>query len=189
MSKPQYLRHTAKSPAGIVVAAEELIKYLFTITNNDKQFPKAYRYSLVTDIRNTCLKLNKHIYRAMAIHPRTQEQYERRRREQLKIYDRIIDLKSLMVIANATVNVKNKENVARLLYDIVEMYNRWVKNDRRLFKNLPTEREYYNRRKEQQSAKRVMNPPDSQTEVCAHSQYDCDTDGFIVLKRKVQPNY
>ena len=72
MSKPNYLRK-GDAPASILIKAENFVIYLFNITNNEKQFPKAYRYTLVSDIRTTALDMHKNITKALSIHPRSKK--------------------------------------------------------------------------------------------------------------------
>lgn len=59
---PKYMVKKPPSGISVVILAEALTSHLFKITANEKQFPKAYRYTLVSQIRNTCLDLNRHIY-------------------------------------------------------------------------------------------------------------------------------
>ncbi|WP_300944235.1 hypothetical protein [uncultured Duncaniella sp.] len=140
MSKPKYLRNDA-SPVSIIVSIEAFIKYMYTITNNEKQFPKAYRYTLTAEIRNTCLKMHRHAYRAIAIKPRYRKQYKKHVKEQQKVYQTILDMKALLIIATSVASIQNLEHLTLLMNNVIENYNKWVKNDRRLYKNLPSHKE------------------------------------------------
>lgn len=171
VSKPKYLRSDA-SPASVVVTIEVLMKYIFTITNNEKQFPKSYRYTLVTDIRNTCLKMHKSAYNALSVKPRYLEQYKKRIKYQQKVYRRLIDLKALLVIATSVVHIQNLEHLSILMNNTFEAYNRWVKNDSRMYKNLLPKDEYFERRDENNRRRKE------------YLSMERDADGFIILKKK-----
>lgn len=140
MSKPKYLRNDA-SPTSVIVSIETFLKHMYTITNNEKQFPKAYRYTLTAEIRNTCLKMHRHAYVAIAIKPRYRGQYKKHVKLQQKLYRDILNMKSLLIVAASVAYIQKLEYVTLLLDNVIQSYNRWVKNDRRLYKNLPTKKE------------------------------------------------
>lgn len=142
MSVPNYMRQNPRSPMSIVISAEEITFYLFQITANDKQFPKALRYTLSSDIRNTCLKLNKSIHKAMSARPMFKEDVPKRNKRREKVYDRIIELKSLIMIAYRVAYIKNLEHLATLLTKLEDDYDNWKKNDHRRNKDLPSYEEY-----------------------------------------------
>lgn len=177
MSMPKYMRRNT-SPAAIVTHTENLIKYLFTITNNEKQFPKVMRYTISTDIRNTCLKLEKAIYNAMAINPRYRKQYKKRVKYQQKAFKAIVDLKALLVIAVDIASIKNLEYLSTLLNNVIIAHNHWVKNDKKKYSDLPSYKEYM----ASQYEKRYRTPPTEFTDPLYR-----DLEGFIILKRRDIP--
>ena len=146
MSKPNYLRK-ADTPNSIVVKVEGLVTHLYKITNNEKQFPKAFRYTLVNDIRNTCLSMHKNVSKAIAIHPRFRKEYKRRKKYQNKAYMDLIDLKSLLIIALDVASMSNPEFVATQMEIVVDAYTKWIKNDKRNFSKLPSKKEYFEQRR------------------------------------------
>lgn len=176
MSKPKYLRHDS-SPTSVVVHVENLIKYIFTITNNEKQFPKAYRYTLVADLRKTCLKMEKATYNALAIRPRYREQYKKRTKYQQKVFKHIINVKALITIAAEVANIQNMEHLASLMESVVNAYNRWIKNDKRSYNKLPTKDEFEYDRKQKLLKKKQF---DEEFEALER-----DIDGFVILRHKV----
>lgn len=132
MSRPNYLKKsTLSSSYNIITTVEELVSYIFTITNNERQFPKAYRYTLISEIRLTALKLNKHIYRAASYSTKALSDYERIRTEQERPYDLLIDLKSLIVISMTILNLRNPEHLGKLFDSTVTVFNKWIKNTKR----------------------------------------------------------
>lgn len=175
MSKPKYLRSDA-SPASVIVSIEAFIKYMYTITNNEKQFPKAYRYTLTAEIRNTCLRMHRYAYAAIAIKPRHRKQYKKHVNQQQKVYDAILDMKALLIIATSVTSIQNLEHVTLLLNNVTDSYNRWIKNDRRMYRNLPTKKELqrtqamHNELRRQRRAEWLSLPRDDE--------------GFVILQRK-----
>ena len=174
MSKPNYLRKS-DSPSSIVVKVEGLVTYLFNITNNEKQFPKAYRYTLVTDIRNTVLSAHKNVSRALAIHPRFKKELKRRKKYQNKAYMDLIDLKALLIVALNTVSISNPEYLALQMEIVLEGYTKWIKNDRRNFSKLPSKKEYYANLTAVREHRRMIR--------AEWDRFERDTEGFVVLRR------
>lgn len=166
MSKPKYLRKDV-SPNSIIMVVENTLGYLFQITNNEKQFPKAYRYTLVTEIRNTCLHMYRSTYKALSIKPRYLEQYEKRSKYREEVYNDILDLNALMIIATKVVTIKNPEYIANMMDELIKSFNKWTKNDKRQFKSLLPETEY------RLSCYKKHKP-----------KYDRDENGFIILRYK-----
>lgn len=174
MSKPKYLRRDI-APSSIIVYIEELIKYIFAITNNEKQFPKALRYTLIVEIRKCCLKMYTATYKALNIKPRYYEQYKKRVKCQKKVYKRIVELKGLLIIALGVANVQNVEYLSALLDKVVEYYNKWVKNDRRTYHDLPTYNEYVaSRERRLERRKRIQ---------AEWNALPRDNDGFVILSK------
>lgn len=54
----------------IVVKFEDFAHYLYKITNNPNAFPKAYRYTVVQDIRELSLRIHEYLYVATSFTPR-----------------------------------------------------------------------------------------------------------------------
>lgn len=175
MSKPKYLRSEA-SPASIIVTVEAFVQYIFTITNNEKQFPKAFRYTLTSQLRNECLMLHRNVYAALAVRPRYRKQYKKHLKRQQKVYDNILDIKALLVVATSVAKIQNMEHLTLLLTSVVNSYNRWVKNDRRLYKNLPTKKQFA-----QDNAERRERSKQRKAEWRALPR---DAEGFIILYPK-----
>ena len=64
MSKAKYMSQRTDSAMSVIVWAERLTAHIFSITSNEKQFPKSFRYTLSAEMRNICLKFNEHLYNA-----------------------------------------------------------------------------------------------------------------------------
>lgn len=171
MSRPRYMLHR-NSTLSIVVDVENLITYIYQITNNEKQFPKAYRYTLVSDLRNTCLDLYKNIYKAISINLRHKKDLKRKQKFQKRVYENIFELKGLLIIATKVAHINNTEFVAKLMSTISESYNKWVRNDIRKNKRLPSKKEYEKSVRERQEYQK------------AWLSIPRDKDGFIHLQWK-----
>lgn len=175
MSKPAYMRNT-RSPMSVIIYAENLTKYIFAITNNEKQFSKAMRYTLSSDLRNTSLKLTKALYKAVNTRPKHKADLKIRKKYQQKAYHALVDLKALVNIANSVANIKNLEYLARLFVDVAEAFDRFVKNDKRIFSHLPTKKEYLAKNKKLTEHRIMM-----KTQKASMTR---DENGFIRLSHK-----
>ena len=131
-----------RSFKSVTVSSEKLLQYIFRITSNEKQFPKSIRYTIVSDIRNTCIKIHKNIYRAISIRPRYKGEYYRKQKYQQKAYNAILDLKLMIGVSIHIARIKNLSYLGELFSNLIADYNRWIKNDKRRYKDLPTKSEF-----------------------------------------------
>lgn len=163
------------SSISIVVLAEEFNSYLFTITSNEKQFPKAMRYTLSNDIRNTSLRVCKLVYRGCSLKLTSLKDYRKLRDIQDELYDALVDLKCLLHIATDVASPKNPLQIATLYDGVIDSFTKWVKNTKRLMKRV----EY----KESTTAEERRMAHIKTVEKLAR-EMDHDDSGFILLKRK-----
>lgn len=134
MSQPQYMRDMYKdhkAPSSIIVTAEAVTEYVFVITKNENQFPKSMRYSVISQLQNECLKINKHVYAGNSKKPRSKEDFKRVEKHQKKTYEHMMNLKALVNVSLKVANMRNFEHMATLYLALAEAYARWVHNTRR----------------------------------------------------------
>ena len=135
MSIPKYMRmDRTESAKAVLDDVEKLVTYMFQITNNQKSFPKAFRYTLTAQIRNCCLKLWRNVYRGCAHRTGRSVDYEEILVCQRKAHRNFMDLKSLMVIASNVANIRNYENMAMLYDSMATSFNIWARSTKRSFR-------------------------------------------------------
>lgn len=135
-------RRSHKSTIAVISSAQDLTSYLFQITNNDKNFPKVLRYTLVTDIRNTCLTLNKSLAKATQIKAKHKKEWKQKLKHTMSARDAFIDLKTLLAISAKVANIKKPEHLAKLLTAVADDMSTWINHEKRINANLPSKKEY-----------------------------------------------
>lgn len=148
--KPKYKR-SDRPDDSILTAIEDLQYYLFQITANSKNFPKRYRYSVVTDLHNSVINLYHAIYAALTYKPKHQKDVKIARKKQQKAYDALTDMKAAINLATRIHDIKfnNLGHLGRLIHDATDYFNKWMRNSNRRYKALPTKKEYEKTREEQ----------------------------------------
>ncbi|MCM1230102.1 MAG: hypothetical protein NC489_08215 [Ruminococcus flavefaciens] len=157
---------TRKSPKSTINKVEDLVVYVFQITNNDKQFPKAYRYTLVSMLRNVGLTLYVGSFLSCSKTIRSSDDAKMLLDMLQNCYNTLIQLNALLCISSKVANIRNPGHLFEL-YDMVdESLVQWVKATKRLHKRLL----------EVERARAVKH---------ANARNDVrDGDGFVVLKRR-----
>jgi hypothetical protein len=177
MSQPKYMKKE-DSGVSILPKVDTLVEHIFRITGSDKQFPKVYRYNLVTIYRNTALQLQCDVHKAVAIKPKYKKMNKKKMKLEDRIYDEIMDMITISATANRVAKLRNPEYIATLLDDILDAYLRWIKNDRRKYRNLPSKKKY------QKEMRKNTEKHRREHEEWASLNPFRDEDGFVVLKRK-----
>lgn len=153
-----------KSLRTTINIVEELVVYIFQITNNDKQFPKAYRYTLIDTLRNAALTLYTGTFVASSKHTRNSEDARKLLGILNQSYNTIIELNALLCISVKLANIKNPDHLFTLYSAVSDSYIKWIKSIKRVYGRMLE----FERKKTQER------------------RSDCiyDNDGFIVLKRR-----
>lgn len=154
-----------KSPKSTINKIEDLVVYIHKITNNDKQFPKAYRYSLTNLLRNTSLHLYVTVYVACNKRVRNSNDAKQLGDALQNAYTFLVQLNGLLCIASKIVNIKNPEYLYELYDAADESLTNWVKSTKRLKDRMVAYEKELERKKK-------MNRDTIR-----------DKDGFIVIKR------
>ena len=176
---PNYMRKNNRSVSSIIISAQDLTEYIFTITNNEKQFGKIMRYTLSSELRNCCIKIMENAHIAFSIRPKHKKDYKEYVKYQQKVYKNLVKLNSLIILSLSVASVKNKEQLAILFNAALDDYMRWVKTSKRVYKNLPSEKTYM-KRVEKQKRKNAQ----TMRLRAAYKTMEKDENGFIILKRK-----
>jgi len=176
MSKAKYMSQRVDSSMSVIVYAEKLTAHLFQVTSNEKQFPKALRYSLSAEIRNTMLKFNEHLYMAAYIRPRKKKDYKLIQKHQRKAKDKLIAAKSLVTLSTNLANFRNLEYLAELYDDTVEAFNHWVRNTNRAYSKFLKKEAMSPEEREELAKIKYENRLSWMAKTMKH-----DADGFAVL--------
>ncbi|MCM1234094.1 MAG: hypothetical protein NC489_28665 [Ruminococcus flavefaciens] len=177
MSMAKYMRDgTNRAPSSIVVSAEIFTSYIFTITANEKQFPKALRYSLIKKLQNRCCSLCEHVYDGCNKKAITEKDFKHVQKCQDKVYHDLSKLKGLIAVANSNAHLNNYEHLADLYISMTEAYSKWVRNVSRAKARAKRNGTFkHSDRKASFKKNRIKK---------IAREMDHDADGFAVLKRK-----
>lgn len=134
MSIPKYMSNKKPSGISVVISVEKLTQYIFKITSNEKQFPKAYRYTLSSALRNNCIDLCCHVYNGAYKRIVTTADYERVLKFQNAALQHLLNIKALMVISLGIVHINNPGYLAELYDEATDSFKRWSRNTRRAAK-------------------------------------------------------
>jgi len=134
MSIPKYMSNKKPSGISVVISCEKLTEYIFKITSNEKQFPKAYRYTLSSALRNNCIDLCCHVYNGAYKRIVTPADYERVLKFQNAALQHLLNVKALMVISLGIVRINNPGHLAALYDEATDSFKRWTRNTRRAAK-------------------------------------------------------
>lgn len=169
------------SEAKLIFSSENLVAHIFKITNNEKQFPKAYRYTLVTEIRNACLNYIRYIIRAGSINPKMRKDAKRRTKYYNKARNYLEDVGSLILMANKTLRLQNPEQFAVLFADASDYLAKTYKYSKSQIKRLPTKKEYEHK---MFCARLNTKLKYLETDIMRQTDGYHDDDGFLVLVRQ-----
>ena len=148
--KPKYKR-SDRPDDSILTAIEDLQYYIFQITSNSKNFPKRYRYSIITDLHNCVITLYHTVYAALTYKPKHQKDVKIAKKKQQKAYDALTDMKAAINLATRIHDIKfnNLGHLGSLIHEATDCFNKWMRNSSRRYKTLPTKKEYEKQREEQ----------------------------------------
>lgn len=175
--KPKYKR-SDRPDDSILTAIEDLQYYIFQITSNSKNFPKRYRYSIITDLHNCVITLYHTVYAALTYKPKHQKDVKRAKKKQQKAYDALTDMKAAINLTSRIHDIKfsNLGHLGRLIHETTDRFNKWMRNSSRRYKILPTKKEYEKQREEQ-----GRKNAEKAAELKRWKEIPRDEDGFIRL--------
>lgn len=130
--KPKYKR-SDRPDDSILTAIEDLQYYVFQITSNSKNFPKRYRYSVITDLHNCVITLYHTVYAALTYKPKHQKDVKVAKKKQQKAYDALTDMKAAINLATRIRDIKfnNLGHLGRLIHIATDCFNKWMRNSNR----------------------------------------------------------
>lgn len=118
--------------------AHELEKLTMTLTLRESAIPKRYRYILGQPLCESARLINKYIVYANSIFPKTQEEYEMRKRYQKQARIELFNYSELMRLATELLPIKGGviEEWTTLERREEIVLKRWMESDRQRFKDL-----------------------------------------------------
>lgn len=168
-----------KSPIAVVLKVESLTKYIFTITNNEKIFPKKYRFDLVQKLHIAALNLNTSVIQAVNMPARFKKESKKRLKKIEQCIEYMQELGALMIITNGIIILNNPEQYAKLFTEASTSLKYYYDNSKRFHNRLPSKKEYYHKLFIINLSKKIY-----KLNNIVLTNYYRDSNGFIVLQKK-----
>lgn len=120
---------------GLIVKAEDLVKYTLNITNNINRYPKKTRFTIANRIQNKSLDIYECILEANEIYPRTHDEKKERNKLQTKALTYCKELFFFIELSMELgyIDDDSCEYWGNLVSDVKNMTAAWVKQDRERF--------------------------------------------------------
>lgn len=123
----------------VIVKAKEMAIYTIRITNNEKNFPKRYRLSVVNKIQDKAFEIVTCLIEANEIYPRTKEELRLR---QIKQRQAMACCRSLMTMVDICKELfgLGDDRVAfwaKSVFEVRTLTAAWFKKDEERFKGKP----------------------------------------------------
>lgn len=121
----------------VIVKAKEMVIYTLRITNNEKNFPKRYRLSVVNKIQDKAFEIVTCLIEANEIYPRTKAelQYRQMRQRQAMAYCR--SLMAMVDICKELFSLSSDKVAfwAKSVFEVRTLTAAWFRKDEERFKN------------------------------------------------------
>lgn len=116
-------------------AAKELAGYTLRITNNEKNFPKRYRFTIVAKIQDRAMDILDKLIMANEIYPNNRTEFERRTLYQKEARAGCRALMTLMEVAANTFRVEagTLRYWTELAVTTQRLITAWIKSDKERF--------------------------------------------------------
>jgi len=139
MHKPMSVRtgERTQGDLAVIVKAKEMVIYTLRITNNEKNFPKRYRLSVVNKIQDKAFEIVTCLIEANEIYPRTKAelQYRQMRQRQAMAYCR--SLMAMVDICKELFSLSSDKVAfwAKSVFEVRTLTAAWFKKDEERFKD------------------------------------------------------
>lgn len=168
-----------KSPIAVVLKVEALTKYIFTVTNNEKVFPKKYRFDLVQKLHIVALNLNASVIQAVNMPARYKKESKKRIKKIEQCIEYMQELGALMIITNGIITLNNPEQYAKLFTEASASLKYYYDNSKRFHNRLPSKKEYYHKLFMINLSRKIY-----KLNNIILTDYYRDSEGFVVLQKK-----
>ncbi len=123
-----------KSELIVITKANDLCKYIFTITDSS---PKKFRFSLISRMHNLCLDIISSLYMANEMYATdSANAYAKRLENQHTALTSLKILGTIAMIAREQncILPKQYEQITRLTSDCTKLIGAWINSDRRRYR-------------------------------------------------------
>ena len=127
MSVPQPLRNETKLK--LLDQVMKLTAYTLNIVNNEKRFPKRYRWCCTSKIVDSTYAILNYVNKANDIFVKTIEDYKLRRNYQQIAYSECRALLGMVDIATTSFNLTPSESWVVMIAEIKSAIKQWLDND------------------------------------------------------------
>lgn len=119
----------------VIVKAKEMVIYTLRITNNEKNFPKRYRLSVVNKMQEKAVEIVAYLIEANEIFPKTKEEYILRRTKQRQAMAYCRSLMTLIDISKELFGLGNDKASfwAKSVFEVRTLTAAWLKKDEERF--------------------------------------------------------
>ena len=136
----EYKSNRTAGKYDVIEKAKELVVYTIQITNNEKYFPKRYRFSVVNQLQQKSLSIVDDLVMAMEIYPKQGEKiFQKELEERLLCQKRArASCRSLMTLMEISagifdIRINKLEYWTRIAKDVRNMTSAWIKADLKRF--------------------------------------------------------
>lgn len=119
----------------VVVKAKEMAIYTIRVTNNEKNFPKRYRFSVTNKIQDKAMEIVENLIEANEFYPKSETEYNYRRLKQQKAMACCRSLLTMLDMSKElfAINSKKTEYWTRQIFDVRNLTAAWLKKDKQRF--------------------------------------------------------
>jgi len=134
------MKHVGERTSGdydVLQGAKEVAGYVLRITQNEKYFPKRYRFSVTNKMQEKAMDIVEKLVEAYEIYPNTQTEAEERLLRMKVARAEIRSLLTLTEVAAETFGIKAStfEHMTRLLVNLKTHLTAWIRSDLKRFKD------------------------------------------------------
>lgn len=119
----------------VIVKAKEMAIYTIRITNNEKNFPRRYRLSVVNKMQDKAFEIVTCLIEANEIYPRTKEELQVRRMKQRQAMAYCRSLMTMIDISKELFAIESDKVAfwARGIFEVRTLAAAWLKKDQEKF--------------------------------------------------------
>lgn len=119
----------------VIVKAKEMAIYTIRITNNEKNFPRRYRLSIVNKMQDKAFEIVTCLIEANEIYPRTKEELQVRRMKQRQAMAYCRSLMTMIDISKELFAIESDKVAfwARGIFEVRTLTAAWLKKDQEKF--------------------------------------------------------
>lgn len=134
------MKHVGERTEGdydILQKAKEVAGYVLRITQNEKFFPKRYRFSVTNKMQEKAMDIVEKLVEAYEIYPNSQKEFDERISRMKVARAEIRSLLTLTEVAAETFGIRASafEHLTRLLVDLKTHLTAWIRSDLKRFKD------------------------------------------------------